>query len=323
MCQLQMRESARAAAVQNQTIGLNDVRSLASGQTIFDARARGFGARRQKASIAYFVIYRTQEGRQRWQTIGRHGSPWTPDMARKEARRLLAEAAAGRDPAAEKTVLRKAATVAELCDLYLQDAEAGRLLTRRGASKKASTIATDKGRVSRHIKPLLGALKVAAVTRDDIERFMHAVAEGATAVRTKTARKHGFARVSGGHGTASRTVGLLGALFTYAVRKRMRPDNPVHGIVRFADGRRERRLTEYRALGDALRTGAAAGIWPHAVAAARFLVLTGAPRRGAFVVLGRAGPRQAHGYPRQHQERKKRPAALPRGVRRVGKPSPA
>ncbi|MGB8901352.1 MAG: integrase arm-type DNA-binding domain-containing protein [Methylocella sp.] len=172
--------------MQDQNIGLNHVRSLAPGQTISDAKLGGFGVRRQKGQAAtYFVIYRTKEGRQRWYTIGRHGSPWTPDLARKEARRILAEVAAGRDPAAEKTASRKAATVAELCELYFQEADAGRLLTRQGASKKASTLATDKGRVDRHIKPLLGALKVVAVTRDDIERFMHAVAEGAAAERCR------------------------------------------------------------------------------------------------------------------------------------------
>ena len=115
---------------------------------------------------------------------------------------------------------------------------------------------------------------------------MHAVAEGATAARTKTTRKHGLARVTGGRGTASRTVGLLGAIFTYAVRKQMRPDNPVHGIVRFADGRRERRLSnaEYQALGAALRAGNAAGVWPPALAAAQFLAVTGW-RRGEALSL--------------------------------------
>jgi len=50
----------------------------------------------------------------------------------------------------------------------------------------------------------------------------------------------------------------------------MRADNPVHGVTRFADGKRHRRLSddEYKALGDALRQAAA-------VAAARFLALTG------------------------------------------------
>jgi integrase len=167
--------------------------------------------------------------------------------------------------------------VNELCDLYLDDAEAGRLLTRRRAPKKVSTLATDRGRIERHIKPLLGRRTVATVTREDIEAFLHDVAEGKTAGKAKTAKKRGLARVRGGRGTASRTVGLLGAIFTYAVKHRMRSDNPVDGVLRFADGKRERRLTddEYRTLRDALRKAEAASIWPAAVAAARFLALTG------------------------------------------------
>ena len=58
----------------------------------------------------------------------------------------------------------------------------------------------------------------------------------------------------GGRGVAGRTIGLLGAIFTYAVRRGIRIDNPVHGVVKFAEGRRQRRLTndEYRMLGLAL-----------------------------------------------------------------------
>ena len=82
---------------------------------------------------------------------------------------------------------------------------AGRLLTRRKVAKKPSTIGTDRGRIERHIKPLLGRMAVAAVDRTDIERFMHAVAEGETATKIKT-KKRGLARVRGGKGTASRTV---------------------------------------------------------------------------------------------------------------------
>ncbi|MFI5022643.1 MAG: tyrosine-type recombinase/integrase [Alphaproteobacteria bacterium] len=259
-------------------IGLREVRALAPGQTAWDLAVPGFGARRQRSNaIAYVLFYRTREGRQRWHTIGRHGAPWTPEMAREEARRLLGEVTKGTDPAAEKMAKRKAATVAELCDLYIADATAGRLLTRRQAAKKPSTLITDHGRVERHVKPLLGSMRVPAVTREDIEGFMHAVADGKTAGRTKTSKSRGLARVRGGKGTASRTVGLLGAIFAYAVRHRMRTDNPVRGVMRFADGKRERRLSddEYRALGDALRAAEHAKVWPAAIAAARFLALTG------------------------------------------------
>lgn len=259
-------------------IGLKEVRALGPGETIWDAAVPSFGARRQKGhAVAYVLKFRTAEGRQRWHTIGRHGAPWTPDTAREEARRLLGEVVRGTDPSAEKSAKRTATTVAELCNQYFEDAEAGRLLTRRKTSKKPSTLLTDKGRIQRHIIPLLGQLPVAAVSRDDIDAFMHAVADGKTAGRTKTAKKRGLAHVRGGKGTASRTVGLLGAIFAYAVRKRMRTDNPVHGVIRFADGMKERRLSdlEYAALGRALREAEATAFWPYAVEAIRFLAMTG------------------------------------------------
>jgi integrase len=149
-------------------------------------------------------------------------------------------------------------------------------MTWRRSAKKTSTLATDRGRVERHIKPLLGRRTVGAVTREDVEAFMHDVAAGKTASRTKT-KPRGLARVRGGRGTATRTVGLLGAIFAYAVRHRMRADNPVHGVTRFADGKRHRRLSddEYKALGDALRQANTENVWTAAIEAARFLALTG------------------------------------------------
>ena len=278
-------------------IGLREVRGLEENTEVWDTAVPGFGARRQRSdAVAYVLLYRTSDGRSRRFTIGRHGAPWTPDTAREEARRLLGLVATGEDPAAAKKTRREAATVAELCDLYLQDADAGRLMTVRGGAKKASTLATDRGRIERHVKPLLGRMKVPAVTRDDIEAFMHKVAEGATAARHTT--KRGHSTVRGGKGTATRTVGLLGGIFAYAVRRKLRPDNPAHGIMRYVDGRRERRLSdaEYTLFGAGMAAAAlppapvrrkarpAGLIWPHALAAARFLLLTGW-RRGEALGL--------------------------------------
>ena len=280
-------------AAERKRVGLRDVRALAPGETVWDSAVPGFHARRQKSeAVTYALFYRTADGRQRWHTIGRHGAPWTPDTAREQAQRLLGDVTKGGDPQAAKQAKRSAATVAELCDLYLKDADAGRLLTRRGGTKKASTILTDRSRITAHIKPILGAMKVPSVTREDVEAFMHAVAEGTTKARKATGNKGGLSNIRGGRGASSRTVGLLGAIFTYAVRRRMCPDNPVRGVVRHADGRRERRLSnaEYAALGTGLaaaalprlrkttrKAGAAepAGMWPAALAAARFLALTG------------------------------------------------
>jgi integrase len=269
-------------------ITLKTIAAISPNSTAWDegkGAVTGFGARRQKgAAVAYVVKYRTADGRQRWATIGRHGAPWTPEMARHEARRILGEVAKGGDPARAKREARQAATIAELCDDYFESCKAGRVLTRRQTTKKASTLDGDRGRIERHIKPLLGTIKVAAVTPEDVERFRDAVSEGATAARIKTG-KHGLARVTGGRGTATRAMGMLGALLSFAVRRGLRPDNPVRGVARHAYEQRQRRIneSEYASLGEALRTMPETA-WPIAVAATKFLALTGW-RRGEMLAL--------------------------------------
>ena len=266
-------------------IGLRDVRALGPSEIVWDSSVTGFGARRQVGeAVSYFLKYRTEDGRQRWMTIGRHGSPWTPDMARDRAREILGEVVAGADPGGEKIAKRMALTIAELCDRYFEDALSGRVRTRSKEAKRASTLRIDRGRIDRHIKPLLGAMSVAAVTRHDVEKFLHDVADGRTAGKTKT-KARGLARVTGGETAANRSVGLLGAIFTYAVRKDMRADNPVRGVTLFADRKRERRLSdeEYARFGEALRE-AEKTLWPAAVATARFIALTGF-RRGEALSL--------------------------------------
>jgi integrase len=266
-------------------IGLREVRALKPNQVVWDSGVAGFGARRQTGDgISYFLKYRTVDGRQRWLTIGRHGTPWTPEMARNRAKEVLGEVVGGGDPSASKMALRKTPTIAQLCDLYFRDAMAGRVRTRTKAPKKATTLAIDRGRIDRHIKPLIGAMNMTAVTRRDVEKLLHDIADGKSAGRTKT-KARGLARVSGGQTAANRAVGLLGAIFTYAVHKEMRADNPVRGVQLFADRKRDRRLTdeEYSRLGVALGR-AEATLWPPAVALARFLALTGF-RRGEALAL--------------------------------------
>src|SRR5262245_52356929 len=259
---------------ERERIGQRHIKALRPGQVVWDSAVIGFGARRQRSeAVSYFVFYRTAEQRQRWHTIGRHGAPWVPDTARDEARRLLGDVARGKDPAGAKQTGRKAVAVAELCDRYLADANAGLVLTRFGQAKRASTLAIDVGRIERHIKPLIGALAVGAVTDADIRNLRDAVAAGKTACHMKTGRR-GLARVRGGKGTATRVLRLLGGIFTFAVAHGMRVDNPVRGVPQFRDGQRDRRLagTEYLTLGKALR-GADKRAWPPAVAAALFLAL--------------------------------------------------
>ncbi|SLN18672.1 tyrosine-type recombinase/integrase [Oceanibacterium hippocampi] len=237
-------------------------------QFLWDSDVRGFGVKVTPAGRRVFVLQYRQHGRVRRYTIGTYGSPWTPEQARAEAVRLLGRVGDGRDPGTEKQAEKTAETVAELCDLYLSSDGCEK--------KKASTLATDRGRIERHIIPLLGRKRVKDVTTGDVNRFMTDVAKGKTAATIKTGPR-GLARVTGGEGTARRTVGLLGGIFTYAVEKGMRPDNPVRAVKRSRDGESDRSLSteELARLGDALKTAESEDANPYAIAAIRLLVLTG------------------------------------------------
>ncbi len=239
---------------------------------LWDTELKGFGLKVAKGGRKSYVCqYRTPGGRSgedRRITIGGHGSPWTVETARSEARKILGRAANGEDPAQEKQDLKKRLSVAELCDQYLKHG---------CATKKASTLATDKGRIERHIKALLGRKKVHDVSRGDVKKFLQDVAHGKTAADVKTG-KRGRAIVRGGQGTATRTVGLLGGIFAYAVDCGMIEASPVIGVKRFADKKGNRYLSQQElvALGEGLRKAEGEGENQLAISVIKLLVFTGA-----------------------------------------------
>jgi hypothetical protein len=101
---------------------INALKPKTSRYVAWDGDLSGFGLRvTPNGDRTYVLKYRTDEGRQRWFTIGRHGSPWTPELARREAHRLLGEIALGNDPAASKLENRVSMTVATLAERYLVD----------------------------------------------------------------------------------------------------------------------------------------------------------------------------------------------------------
>src|SRR5882672_7411647 len=168
----------------NKKIGLRDVRGLGPNQTIWDSEVHGFGARRRQGqAVAYFLFYRTKEGRQRWFTIGKHGSPWTPDMARDEALRLRINIKDGADPAADKQANRKAATVGDdtisaALDRYKTDLES------RGGDPD------NVARVRAHLPDTLAKKKVGALVKADLTAWRHdlmAKLQPASVDRTMTA----------------------------------------------------------------------------------------------------------------------------------------
>jgi Site-specific recombinase XerD len=229
------------------------VDALARGAVLWDTNVRGFGIRcRDGGAKTYIVQFRAGSGRSapvRKYTIGKHGSPWNPDTARKEAKRVLGRVAAGADPAAEREAERKAGTVAQLCDTFLAD--------HVEAKRKGRTAIEYRRLVELFIKKELGTLKVPDVTRAHVSRLHHSLRDTPY--------------------QANRVLAVVSKMFNLAERWGFRPDgsNPCRHIERFAEAKRERMLSteELARLGDALTTYRGS---PYAVAAVKLLVFTGA-----------------------------------------------
>src|SRR6266851_4537672 len=220
---------------------------------LWDSELKGFGVRVQRGGAKSYVLhYRVGTGRGatlRKLTIGRHGSPWTPETARKEAKTLLGMIEGGADPAADKMARREAPTIAELAERFLAE--------HAEAKRKASTAAEYRRLLDKIILPALGKRKVADVTRADVTKLHHA---------NRAAPYQ-----------ANRALAVLSKMFNLAERWGLRPDgsNPCRHVEKFAERKRERMLSpaELARLGDAL---AAHDGSPYAVAAVKLLVFTGA-----------------------------------------------
>jgi integrase len=245
------------------------------GQTfLWDSGLRGFGVRAIPSGLKTFILqYRNAEARSRRIAIGRYGV-LTVEQARDQAKIKLGAVAGGADPAEENATSRGAITVVEVCDWYLTEAKAGRILGRRNRPIKPSTLAMDRCRIETHIKPLLGRRQVRALKLADIEAMQSDIAAG------KTAKPRGGGRggaTTGGGGVAARTVSTLQSLLAHAKRFEVIASNPAEGVRKLAGKKKERRLSvaEIKKLGEAIRVAERNGEHPVALAAVRLMLLTG------------------------------------------------
>ena len=217
------------------------VKAPAEGRShLWDTSVKGFFLRVYPTGRRVYALkYRT--GRvQRTYTIGVHGSPWTPEQARKAALDALERIRAGEDPASDKKAAREALTVAELIDRYLEDGPATK------PAKRASTWGNDGSNLKRHILPLLGRKIADSVTKGEATKAIADISEGKTKADEKTGPR-GRARVAGGPGVARRTRMAAAAMFAWGVEHGWTKGNPFAGVKLTAAPVRERFLSREEA----------------------------------------------------------------------------
>lgn len=215
---------------------------------LWDSELRGFGVRLKPSGTKTFVIQYRNAERRTWRfVIGQFGV-LSVEVARNLAKKRLASVIDGGDPSQERRSAREGITVAEVCDWYLEEAAAGRLLGRNRCPIKASSVAGDRSRIEQHIKPLIGTRMVSHLKLADIERFQADITTGKSACARRMGRS-GW--TSGGAGVAGRAISTLRSLFNHARRLGIIEQSPANGVRVIASERLKRRLSvgEVRHLG--------------------------------------------------------------------------
>ena len=237
---------------------------------VWDEKLKGYGLKVTPAGKkVYLVQYRLggQKGRTRRVTIGEHGRVFkdgdtlTPDKARGEAKRLLGEVAAGRDPADGRDKARAESTLGEVLEQFL---------TEHADTKLKNSTAGEYRRLARlYVLPAFRHRRLGDVNRADVARFHHGL-------------KHKPYQ-------ANRSVALLSKFYNWCEKHGLRPDgsNPCRHVEKYKEHKRERFLSEQELarLGEALRAAESdQTASPWVIAAIRLLTLTGA-RLGEVLTL--------------------------------------
>jgi integrase len=247
---------------------------------LWDTEIKGFGIRVGASGTKTFVIqYMNEEGRVRRVKIGRFGV-MTVEQARELAKIQMGKVASGEDPAEESRRVRKELNVAEMCEWYLVEARAGRILGRKNRPIKDSSLNMDESRIRTHIIPLVGKRLVRKLTIADVEAMQNDIATGETRKPPSGGRG---GRPTGGIGVAGRSLGTLQAILGHAKHKGLIAEHPTKGAKKLATKKKTRRLSiaEIELLGRAIGRAELGTENPVALAIVRTLLLTGYRREEA------------------------------------------
>lgn len=268
-------ETARAKPVKITKSVIDAARPQVREFRIWDSELKGFVLRvRATGCKTYAVKYRVG-AKQRWFTIGEHGSPWTPDQARDKAREVIFKARSGEDLHAVKVERRNAVSISDVIDLYLEQGPSDR------PNKRESSWARDRMDLNNHVRPLIGDIAIKALKPSQISRMQADVFACKTAKNVKGGFRTRYI-VRGGPGAAARSVATLSAMLSWAIRRDFITDNPCQRVVKHQAKFHARFLTEFEneRLWATLATMESAGTLSYEAAdIIRLLVLTGARRR--------------------------------------------
>ncbi len=220
---------------------------LKPGDTVWDDQLKGFGARRQKITTSY-ILKTSTNGKQRLITIGKHGLPWTPDTARRQAMSFKV------DPSLADKGKDDEPTLNNLI-IDFKKVHFSKLKPR--TQKDYESVIENK------ILPVLGIHKIKDLRREDIVKFHQSLAE--------TPRQ------------ANLALAIVSVILNWAEEfgHRKLNSNPCKGIKKFPSNKRQRYLTadEFGRLGQAIHSlEQSGGITIYAAAAIRLLALTGCRR---------------------------------------------
>lgn len=223
----------------------------AGNRVFYDTDIVGFGARITAAGVVSFVLNYYARGRERRYTIGRYPE-LNATAAREEALALRDIIRQGGDPMERKQNERAAPTIADLYNDYIERHAKIHL--------RPNTIRSAEGMASKHILPKIGRIKVADLTRRDVEELHNSVKDSPY--------------------QANRVRALLSKMMNLARAWEWRDDNPCEGVPKFREEKRERWLStqEIERLCDALDKYSNQSV----ANAIRLMLLTGARKSEAL-----------------------------------------
>lgn len=205
---------------------------------LWDSEVKGFGCRRHHTGGRHYLLRYRFAGRQTFKKIGRHGSPWTPEMARAHALKLLGQIVSGVNPAIAE---RRGDTFAQELPRYLE--------TKRRELKQATFAQTE--RQLRVQAAPLHSMELARIERRTIATLLSEVERGSGVVARNRLRS------------------TLSAFWNWCIAEGIVETNPVQGTTVAEEGPSRDRV---------LSDGELAQVWAKGSDAIKLLILTGCRR---------------------------------------------